>query len=111
MCSIQLVADRQPIEYGSLSHDSRTNASQKLWTLDPLPSGFEYGSYQLMVADVVAAAELQAARNYGDELVANYIGSLVVAADTQLAGFRQGSSLGLIRFVAAASVFNCATFH
>ena len=76
--------------------------------MESLPSGLEFGKDQRIVAAVVIPAELAVPRNYDDEWVANHVGSFLVAANTQLAGFSKRSLLGLIRSVAAASGYKAS---
>ena len=109
--TIQLIADSDQTASDSSNRDDHSNASNRLRALGPLPSGFDYAEGEIAIAAVIIAAELKVPRKYDEDWVAKHAGPSLMAANTKLVFFWQGSSIGLICCVAAAPAYNGVSFN
>ena len=103
---IELFVESGPTDIGRLSHEDCSNASNKPWPMDPIPTAFEYAKDQHIIAVETVKAELKVTRKYDDDWAAKHIASFLIAANSQLVVYSRGSPLGLIRIVVAAVALN-----
>ena len=106
---IRVTAQTAPPEE-ALGRKDRRDTSNELRISDLSPASFEYGEDQLTVAAVLAAAELEAPRDFGPEWVAQRVGGSLESTNKKLLGYWEGRAIGVARFLASAAAFFSAKY-
>ena len=107
MRAIQLFAEGSSTIVDSFNFEDQSQASRKLWALDPLPAGFYHAGDQPPTTAAIIAAELKVFPQYDEEWVAKHVVTLSISANSQLTGFWQGE----VPSVASAAAFYAVSFN
>ena len=75
-----------------------SNASFCPWQTEADTEAFAHNNEQLLRAATFCAAEFRVSRDYALGSCGNHLFEVLIAADSQLTGWRQGRHLGLVSF-------------